>query len=93
MKLYIVGNHTAPYGEFPYDKGHEFEKALIKHWSAIHYFSFNCIDGADIWIHAHKVPDMTAREIYARLRDAVNAASKAVEWEIWEVPTLRDNGP
>lgn len=83
MKIYISGQHTAPYGDFPYEKGNEFLRALIREWSAIHHFNFSSIDGAYVWLKKEKIIDLTVQEVYDKLNLAVKNASNECSWNIW----------
>ena len=88
MNITIFGDHTAPYGDFPYEIGNEFEAALCRNLSAITMFSFNSISGADVGIDQRAVSDMTVQQVYARLALAVAEAARIVDWDIWTVETL-----
>lgn len=88
MKITIWGNHTAEYGDFPYEKGRQFERALKSHWDAISYFNFNCIDGADVFLTSEKLADMTVRQVYVKLTLVIKAAGTECNWDIWSCNTL-----
>lgn len=83
MIIYISGSHTAPYGDFPYNKGEEFARALKREWDAIDYFKFYTIDGAEIILKKKKIINLTVQEVYSKLNEAVKNASKKCLWEIW----------
>jgi hypothetical protein len=88
MNITIYGSHTVPCGEFPYDKGQEFECALKNNWSAITFFHFTSINTAEVTISADSVADMTVREVYERLKNAVTAACGEIDWNIWTAVSL-----
>jgi len=85
MKFYIHGDHTSPYGDFSYQKCDELEAALKQEWAAIQGFSFSSISGAEISISEKATAVMTVREVLALTKDALAAASIAVDWNIWTV--------
>ena len=85
MTISLSGQHTAPYGEFPYNKGEEFLKALQKEWPEIVYFSFDSIDGANVMLKTAPIMDWTLCQILDKLDKAVSQASKICDWNIWTV--------
>lgn len=86
MIITIYGEHTAPYGDHPYEQGKDFETCLKTNWVAVTFFNFNSISAADVHIDPYLVPDMTVRQVHERLLEAVRVASDQTDWEIWEVP-------
>lgn len=90
MKIRIDGDHTADYGEFPYDKGEEFLQALKYHWPAIQGFGFVCTSAAEVQISELLVADLFVRDVIKKLHAAVVAASIDVDWNIWTVTQIKD---
>lgn len=88
MKLIIYGEHTHPYGDAPYHLRKEFEQALKNSWPAVEWFDFNSNTCAEISVYPDAVADLSVRQLYVCLADAVSLASKQTDWEIWQVPCL-----
>jgi hypothetical protein len=85
MQVVLLGDHTAPYHDFPYERGRELEDALRTRWAAIKSFHFSSIDTAEVSVAYAEVAGMTVAEVYAKLEEVVKAAAQQVDWDIWEI--------
>jgi hypothetical protein len=84
----IYGQHTLPYGDFPYDKGYEFKQLLRNNWSAIDSFSFNSIDSAEIGLDANQMRNLTTEQVLIKLKKVVLKSAIESNWNIWTVYDL-----